>query len=144
MAVQPGLYRTWSETPKTGFLATKLIWFSIGYLHSNIRITRPCGLHPFNTPHFYIVKRGLTGVYIFLVFALKHRVWVLVRTVTLYVLSKNKKNITIFHLKITIFTAVKNHNVLHKHVLRNERQLFCILRILIGVKMTDNFLMQNI
>ena len=25
MAVQPGLYRTWSETSKTGFLATRLI-----------------------------------------------------------------------------------------------------------------------
>ena len=25
MAVQPGLYLTWSETPKTGFLTTRLI-----------------------------------------------------------------------------------------------------------------------
>ena len=25
VAVQPGLYRTWSETPKTGFLTTRLI-----------------------------------------------------------------------------------------------------------------------
>ena len=25
MAVQPGLYRTWSETPKTGFLTTGLV-----------------------------------------------------------------------------------------------------------------------
>ena len=25
MAVQPGLYRTWSKTPKTGFLRTRLI-----------------------------------------------------------------------------------------------------------------------
>ena len=25
VAVQPGLYRTWSETPKTGFLRTRLI-----------------------------------------------------------------------------------------------------------------------
>ena len=24
--VQPGLYRTWSETPKTGFLTTRLIF----------------------------------------------------------------------------------------------------------------------
>ena len=26
VAVQPGLYRTWSETPKTGFLTTRLIY----------------------------------------------------------------------------------------------------------------------
>ena len=26
MAVQPGLCRTWSETPKTGFLRTRLIY----------------------------------------------------------------------------------------------------------------------
>ena len=32
------------------------------------------------TPHFYIVKRGFTGVYIFLIFALKHRLRVPVRT----------------------------------------------------------------
>ena len=33
-------------------------------------------------PHFYIVKLGFTGVYIiFLIFARKHRLWVLVRTV---------------------------------------------------------------
>ena len=39
----------------------------------------PCK-HPF-TPHFYIVKPGFTGVYIiFLIFTLKHRSWVHVRT----------------------------------------------------------------
>ena len=32
-------------------------------------------------PHFYIVKLGFTGVYIiFLIFAQKHRLWVLVKT----------------------------------------------------------------
>ena len=30
--------------------------------------------------------------------------------------AKNKKNITIFHLKIIIFRAVKNHCVLHGRV----------------------------
>ena len=29
VAVQPGLCQTWSETPKTGFLRTRLIWESI-------------------------------------------------------------------------------------------------------------------
>ena len=40
-------------------------------------------LYNFDTlkPHFYKVKLGLTGVYIiFLIFAQKHRLWVLVRT----------------------------------------------------------------
>ena len=39
----------------------------------------------------------------------------LLRVSTIYVLSKNKKNITIFHLTIIIFTAVKNHSILHGH-----------------------------
>ena len=44
-----------------------------------IRITCPCVLNPL-TSHFYIVKLGLTGVcIIFLIFAPKHRLWVLVR-----------------------------------------------------------------
>ena len=42
--------------------------------------TSPYNEYPL-TPHFYIVKLGFTGVYIFfLIFALKHRSWVLVRT----------------------------------------------------------------
>ena len=55
------------------------------------------------------------------------RLWVLVRTAslrqfkrvpTIYVLSKNKKNITIVHLKFIIFTAVKycSIGILHGHV----------------------------
>ena len=45
-----------------------------------IRITCPCNEHPL-TPHFYIEKVGFTRVYIFfLIFAPKHRLWVLVRT----------------------------------------------------------------
>ena len=57
-------------------------------------------------PHFYIVKLGFTGVYIiFLISAQKHRLWVLVRTaserrfyqvLTIYVLSRNMKNIRLF------------------------------------------------
>ena len=89
-----------------------------------IRITCPCDLYPL-TPHFYIVKLGCTGVYFCLTFALKHRLWGLVRTAsmrrfervpTTNVLSKNKKNITIFNLKIIFFTAVKNCIILHGRV----------------------------
>ena len=67
-----------------------------------------CNVDPL-TPHFYIVKLGFTGVYIFLIFALKHRSWV----PTIYVFSKNKKNIAFFHLKIFIFTAVKYYCILY-------------------------------
>ena len=58
-----------------------------------IRITCPCDLYPL-TPHFYIVKLGFTRVFIFfLIFALKHRLWVLIfeRVPKIYVLSKNSK-----------------------------------------------------
>ena len=45
-------------------------------------ITKTC-LHNFDPlkPHFYVVKLGLTGVFIiFLISAQKHRLWVSVRT----------------------------------------------------------------
>ena len=48
----------------------------------NIMQTCPCNEDPL-TPHFYIVKLGFTGVYFFLNFAPKHRLWVLVRTTSL-------------------------------------------------------------
>ena len=41
-----------------------------------IRITCLCDLYPL-TPHFYIVNWGLhRGIHNFLIFALKHRLWV--------------------------------------------------------------------
>ena len=40
----------------------------------------------------------------------------LVHVPTIYVLSKHKKNITIFHLKINIFTAVTYRNILYGRV----------------------------
>ena len=50
---------------------------------NHIMLTSPCIVYPL-TPHFYIVKLGLTGVYnFFLIFVLKHRLWVLVRTASL-------------------------------------------------------------
>ena len=68
-------------------------------------------------PHFHIVKLGFTGVYIiFVISAQKHRLWVLVRTAsmrrfsrvpTIYVSSRNMKNIRIFYPKIAIFFVVK-------------------------------------
>ena len=48
-----------------------------------IMLTCLSNLHPL-APHLFIVKLGFTGVYIFfIIFALKHRLWVLVRTTSL-------------------------------------------------------------
>ena len=60
-----------------------LLTYSIENTHkTHITKTSPCNEHP-PTPHFYIVKLGFTGVYFFLIFAPKHRLWVLVRTASL-------------------------------------------------------------
>ena len=71
-------------------------------------ITKTC-LYNFNhlKPNFYIVKLGFTGVYIiFLISALNHRFWGLVRTAsvpTIYVLDRNMKHIRAFYLNIFSF-----------------------------------------
>ena len=77
-----------------------ILWFCVS-------ITKIC-LYNFDPPltRFYAVKLGFKGVYIsFLISAKKHRLWVLVRTAstrrfyrvpTIYVLSRNTKNIRIF------------------------------------------------
>ena len=50
--------------------------------YMSIRKTCPCNIYP-GKPHFYIAKLGYAGVYLFfLIFAPKHRLWVLVRTVS--------------------------------------------------------------
>ena len=70
-------------------------------------------------PHFYIVKLGFTGVYIiFLISAQKHKLWVLVRTAspTIYVLSRNMKNIRFFYLNNCHFLVVKFSIYLNRRV----------------------------
>ena len=62
-----------------------------------------CKLYPL-TPH-NIVKLGFTGVYIFFLFLLLNIDRLSVPSI--YVFSKKKKHITLFHLKITNFTAIK-------------------------------------
>ena len=87
-----------------------------------------CNVDPLPPPLSYR-KYSKTGVYrgihYFLIFALKHRLWVLVRTAslrrfyrvpTIYVLSKNLNIIKKIQLKIVIFTAVKNRCILHGDV----------------------------
>ena len=77
------------------------------------------------TPLLYSKIGVYRAIQYFLIFALKHRFWVLIRTAsmrrfycvpTINVLNKNKKNIRIFHLKINIFTAVKYFCILHGRV----------------------------
>ena len=101
------------------------ITVSMLFMSYYIMKTGPCNVYPLE-PHFYIVKLAFAGVYLFFFFfALKHRLWVLVRTAsprrflcvpTIYVLSKNKKNNKNFLLKIFIFCAFKNLCILHGQV----------------------------
>ena len=59
-------------------------------------------------PHFYIVKLGYAGVYLFFLFLLQNiDCGYSLLVPTIYVLSKNKKNIKLFQLKISIFKAQK-------------------------------------
>ena len=46
--------------------------------------------------------------------------------------SKNKKNITTFHLKIVIFIAVKYCSILHGHVCVMQNLQQCILLDTVG------------
>ena len=72
------------------------------------------------------------GINFFLIFALKHSLWELVRTAsvrrfkrvpTIYVLSKIKKNITIFYLKIIIIYSREISQYIAWACLRNDTAL---------------------
>ena len=78
--------------------------------------TCPCNAEPLK-PHFYIVKLGFTGVYIFfLIFASKHRLRILVRTASLTCTHNQcfepKK-------KIKMEAHLKQYNATSKHSLTN-------------------------
>ena len=88
--------------------------------------TSQCNEDPL-TPHLYIIKLGFTGVYIiFLIllqnidcgYSLELPHWggsnVYPRSMFW---AKIRKNITIFYLKIIIFTAVKYFCILYGHVI---------------------------
>ena len=89
------------------------------------------------TPLLYSKTGVCRGIPIFLIFAPKHRLWVLVRTAsarrfqrvpTIYVLSINKKNIRLFLWKIFIFDNFKNLCILHGRVFVMNRHWlrYCI------------------
>ena len=73
-------------------------------------------------PHFYILKLGFTWVYIIvLISTQKHKLWYSLEppqwggsneyVPTIYVLSKNMKNIRIFYLKFSFFSVFLNKHV---------------------------------
>ena len=74
-----------------------------------------CFIPPY-TPLLYSKSGVYRGIHYFLIFALKHILWVLVRTTTIYVLSKKMKIVQKILIKIVIFTAVKNRCILHGRV----------------------------
>ena len=96
-------------------------------------ITKTC-LHNFDPfkPHLYIIKLGFTGVYIIVLFSdPKHRLWVLVRTAsqrrfkrvsTIYILSRNMKNIRVFLSENFQFLEVKFSIYLNRHVFVMRRR----------------------
>ena len=83
-------------------------------------------------PHYYIVKLGFTGVHIiFLISAQKHKLWVLFRTnsgrlflwvPTIYVLSRNMKNIRIFIWKLSVFGG-EIFNIFEQVCFRNANKV---------------------
>ena len=83
----------------------------------NVTKTCPCNVYPLES-HFYIAKGGYAGVYLFFLFLLQNIDcgYSLEPLPTIYVLSKNKKNIRIFLLKIFIFDNFKNLCILRGRV----------------------------
>ena len=84
----------------------------------NIMKTCPCNVHPL-TPHFYIVYWGLQGYTFFLIFALKHRLWVLDRT-AINALSKNKKTHHLFSYANCLFYSREKLQYITWACFRNE------------------------
>ena len=91
------------------------IWLEINH-HANMFMQ----CRPPYIPLLFSKTGVYRGIHYVLIFALKHRLWVLVTTAVLArthnVLSKNKKNIKKNYLKIIVFTAVKYCNKLHRHI----------------------------
>ena len=95
------------------------------FYESNIRCIRktcPCNVYPIK-PRCYIEKKAgvCRGIPDFLIFALKHRLWLLIRTAsdrvpTINVLSKNIKKIKIILTKFPFFTAEKFLSILQGNI----------------------------
>ena len=84
--------------------------------NESIRKTCQCNVYPLE-PHFYIVKLGFTGVYLFFLFLLQNIEAVLTCTHNLcFEQKKKKKNIKIFLMKLSFFTIEKNLGIMHGQV----------------------------
>ena len=102
------------------------------YLPSRKCITKT---HLYNSdplkPHFYIVKLGLHGCTFFSYFCSKHRLWVFIRTAssrwflrvpTIYVWSRNMKNIRVFLSEKFQFLEMKFPIYLNRRVFVMDSQ----------------------
>ena len=90
------------------------------------------------------------GISIFLIFAPKQRLWILVRTAsarwlkrvpTIYVLSKNKKNVKNFLMKIFNFYNIRKICISHGHVLvMSLNQILgvhCLFELMLSVQVNS-------
>ena len=96
-------------------------------MHLNITKTRLYNFDPLK-PHFNIVKLGFTAVYIiFLIFANKHRLWVLTSIHSLCFEQKYKKKCQKFYLKtFQFFWVVKFSIYLNRLVfVMNRAKTLC-------------------
>ena len=95
--------------------------------HCSIRKTCPCNEYP-PKPHFYIVKLGFAGVYLFFLFLLRnidcgysleppHRVS------TIYVLSKNEKRVNKQCLLNTPRRVIVYHNNYLSNIISSDMQM---------------------
>ena len=80
---------------------------------------------PSLNPTFYSKTGVCRGIPILLIFAPKHRLWVLIRTASgsnVYPqpLSRNKENINIFPLKFPFVCYFEKLCILHGHCIRNK------------------------
>lgn len=88
------------------FWATLFSLFWTLILFCLITWTSPCNEDLVNAT-LYTGKWVYLGIYYFSYFCSKNRLWVLVRAPTIYVLIRNKKNISKYHLKKKRFWSHK-------------------------------------
>ena len=90
-------------------------------------LTCPCNEETPYIPLLYSKTGVYKGIHFFLTFALKHRLWVLVRTAsrvpTINILSKNKKKYYIFSSENNHFYSREIFQYIARTCLRNDRLL---------------------
>ena len=117
-------------------IVTRKICFQLEQLHTSAgglhHANTPVQFTPLYTPLLYSKTGVYRGIHYFRIFALKHRLWVLVRTASVLMCTHNLcfrakiRKLSIFYIKNFIFTAMKNHCILHGHVFIMK---CCILKL---------------